>query len=298
MAEAPHSAGQFVASRDLWWHADYLDLLAARIQLDKCRSVLELGAGVGHWTEHVIARVASDAAYTATDREPEWVAALTKRFASRPRFSAVKADAANLERLGGSFDLVTCQTLLLHVPDVAKVLAAVRRCMAPNGLLLLVEPNNFMNRLPTATSADSLSPAEFGALSALWWAYERGRVRLGLGRETIAEHLPRLIAETGFIGLEVYANDRMLPEFPPYDTADQLAMAAAPPGGHEGAAAGESEQDLTRRLALAGGLDEATFDAAWALELKLRAERDADIVARRFAFSGASHCYIFTARKG
>lgn len=297
MAETPHSAGQFVASRDLWWHADYLDLLAGRVQLAKCRSVLELGAGVGHWTAHVLARAAPDATYTATDREPEWVAALAKRFASHPRFSAVAADAAEMERLGGPFDLVTCQTLLLHVPDVARVLGAVHERMAPNGLLLLAEPNNFLNRLPIGTVADTLSPAEYGRLAALWWAYEQGRARLGLGRETIAEHLPRLIVEAGFTRLEVFANDRLPAEFPPYDTPDQLAMSAAPPGGHEGSMAGESERDLTRRLALAGGLAESELDEAWALEMELRRRR-ADATARhRYSCSGGGYFYVFAARK-
>ena len=297
MAEAPHSAEQFVASRDLWWHEDYLDLLARRLRLADCRRVLELGAGVGHWTAHVLARVASDAVYLATDREPDWVAALAKKFADRPGFSATLADAANLAHLGGPFDLVTCQTLMLHLDDPGGVLAACFRLMAPDGLLLLAEPNNFLNRLPVATVAETLTPQEYGRLAALWWAYERGRARLGLGRETIAEHLPRLITAAGFRQLQVFANDRLAPEFAPYDSGDQALLAAAPPGDHTAVEATESEADFTRRLALAGGLSTAEFEAAFALYTDFGQRRAAAVAAGTYAFSGGGYFYVFAARK-
>lgn len=297
MAEAPHSAEQFVASRDLWWHEDYLDLLARRLRLADCRRVLELGAGVGHWTTHILNRVAPDAAYVATDREPAWVNALGQKFAGRPGFSTTQADAADLARVGGPFDLITCQTLMLHLDNPGGVLAACLRLMAPGGLLLLAEPNNFLNRLPIGTVADTLTPQEYGRLAALWWAYERGRARLSLGRETIAEHLPRLITAAGFQQLQVFANDRLVPEFPPYDSGDQALLAAAPPGDHTAVEATESEADFTRRLALAGGLSTPEFEAASALNSDYGRRRAAAVAAGTYSFSGGGYFYVFAARK-
>jgi hypothetical protein len=47
--------------------------------------------------------------------------------------------------------------------------------LKPGGPLLLVEPNNFFNRLPTSSAIATLSPVEYGQLAAFWWAFERGR---------------------------------------------------------------------------------------------------------------------------
>ena len=32
MSHEPHSASQFTPSRDHWWHADFLDLMAKRLR--------------------------------------------------------------------------------------------------------------------------------------------------------------------------------------------------------------------------------------------------------------------------
>ena len=80
------------------------------------------------------------------------------------RFAAVQADVADLSGIAGPFDLVTCQTLLLHVADVPGVLAQMRRLLAPGGTLLLAEPNNFLNRIGMTSVTAGLTPAEFGAM--------------------------------------------------------------------------------------------------------------------------------------
>ena len=141
MSEKPHSSEYFTGSRNLWWHDDYLDLLARRLNMDHCRSVLDLGARVGHWTALVAARCAADASLTAVDREKPWVDELHRRFAGRSNFVALQADVSDLSGLGGAFDLVTCRTLLLHVPNVPAVLNQAMRLLVPGGLLLLAEPD-------------------------------------------------------------------------------------------------------------------------------------------------------------
>jgi ubiquinone/menaquinone biosynthesis C-methylase UbiE len=41
----------------------------------------------------------------------------------------------------GAFDLVTCQTLLIHVPDVMAVIGEMRRVTKPGGVIVVAEPN-------------------------------------------------------------------------------------------------------------------------------------------------------------
>lgn len=291
--DGPHSADQFTPTRDHWWHGDYLALVARRLGLERCRNVLELGAGVGHWTQRLLDMCSPQARITAIDREPQWVERLRARFAAEPRVTPMQADVTALPSLAGGSDLISCQTLLLHIADVPAVLAAMLRLLAPGGRILLAEPNNHLNRLPGTSAAAGLTPDEYGRLARLWWAFEIGRRKLGLGEERIAEMLPGMIAAAGFEGLEVFVNDRAFPAFAPYAGPEGAAFPA-----EEDAAAAAREEAETRRLAAAGGLGEGDIDAALATDRRLSR---AVIAARRAgtlsAAGNAGSLFLFAARK-
>jgi SAM-dependent methyltransferase len=298
MTHEPHSAAQFTPSRDHWWNDDFLYLMAQRLALGACRNVLELGAGKGHWTALVLKHCAPAARLTAVDRESRWITALQRRFADNGNVAPVKGDATHLKslKLPGQYDLITCQTLLMHLPDVPPVLHECYELLAPGGLLLVSEPNNFANRLDLTTSKATLSPAEMGQLTALWWAYQRGREALGLGQEWIGVRLPQLIYAAGFPSVSVYTNDRPAVLTPPYRAHDQRAAItdwlAAPTKADDVAA-----YEDTRRFALAGGLDDADFEPAWAVACKLDARERADLAARKLAACSGGNLHLFAARK-
>jgi ubiquinone/menaquinone biosynthesis C-methylase UbiE len=298
MTSQPHSAAQFTPSRDHWWNEDFLYLMAQRLSLGACRDVLELGAGKGHWTALVLKHCAPAARITAIDREPRWITSLQKRFAGNRGVTALQADATNLKalKLPGKYDLITCQTLLMHLPDVPPVLHECYELLAPGGLLLVCEPNNFANRLDLSTSKAELSPAEMGQLTALWWAYEKGREALGLGQEWIAVRLPQMIYAAGFPSVAVYTSDRPSVLTPPYRADDQRAaitdwLAVAPTGDDVAA------YEDTRRYVLAGGLSEEDFDRAWAVACELDARERADLAARKLASCSGGNLHLFAARK-
>ncbi len=173
------------------------------------------------------------------------------------------------------------------------VLGKMTTLLAPGGRILLAEPNNHLNRLPGASVAAGLTPREYGQLAEMWWAFEIGRQKLGLGSERIAERLPGMIAAAGFERLEVLVNDRAFPAFAPYDPPEGDAFPL-----EEDALAVATDEALSRRLALAGGLDGDAFDAAWAIE---RRHAGAMIAARRAgtlsAAGNAGSLFLFSAKK-
>jgi len=294
MSDRPHSAEHFTASRNLWWNEDSLDLLARRHNLGQCRRVLELGAGIGHWTAILLEQCAPDAVVTAVDREQAWVTELERRFGHIARFKALCSDVTDLAAIDDPFDLISCQTLLLHIADVPALLLAIRRLLAPGGLLLAVEPNNLANRLQ-ATPDSGLTPTQFGDLAAMWWAYDIGREKLGLGREWIAEALPRLISAAGFEHLTVVQNDRMWGIYPPYDTPEQIAILGDERDATDEATRQEERQGACR-YALAGGLDKDAFDRGWAAHEDLVRRTWQAISERRYSSCGAGNLAIFGAR--
>lgn len=295
MSKHPHSAEHFTSSRDHWWNADFLDLMARRLDLSACQSVLELGAGKGHWTSHVIDRVAPTASLTLVERERRWITALQKRFAGNPRIKVVQGDVAALNLPHRAFDLVTCQTLLMHLSNVQAVLHQIFDLLAPGGLLLLSEPDNFANRLALDSVRTELTPEQFGQVAALWWAFEKGRESYGLGQEWIAVRLPALINAEGFTDLSVHCNDRPAMLAPPYASKGERAAItdwlATPAHGDDVA----GREDVLR-FVLAGGMDEASFDRAWAVVSDLDAKARAALTARTLSYC-CGNLYLFAARR-
>jgi ubiquinone/menaquinone biosynthesis C-methylase UbiE len=190
----PHSASYFDEQRDFWWNRDFLRLVATRLDLGRARSVLDVGLGLGHWGRTLLAALSPEATVVGVERDPRWVTqaheAATKLGLS-DRCSFLQGVAEALPCPDQSFDLVTCQTLLIHVADPAAVIAEMQRVVAPGGTVLLSEPNNLAGMLVAdSTTADEPVPElveriEFALIC------ERGKTAVGgqqLGRGSAARH--------------------------------------------------------------------------------------------------------------
>ncbi|MBS1984660.1 MAG: methyltransferase domain-containing protein, partial [Bdellovibrionales bacterium] len=142
-----HSAEYFGASRDFWWNHDFLALMAQRLRLDQCTLALDVGCGIGHWGFTLARAVNPRAQWTGVDREPNWVRRAGERARDAglaERFRFVEGTAQALPFHDASFDLVTCQTVLIHLPDPRVALREMQRVLRPGGRLLVVEPNNLV----------------------------------------------------------------------------------------------------------------------------------------------------------
>jgi SAM-dependent methyltransferase len=292
-----HSAEFFGDARDHWWSRDYLELCARRWRLDEARTILDVGSGVGHWSRE-IARIAPAARLEGLDREPRWVEEATARaaaagLASRARYR--QGTAESLPFQDGAFDVVTCQTLLIHVADPAAVLAEMVRVARPGGLVVAAEPTN-----STAPLVDALAlgqPAEIaGALTGFFVACQQGKKALGLGDDSIGEKLPGLFAGAGLRDVDVRQNDRTAVLVPPYASAAERATV------DEELDAADRERPLwdeatTRRWWLAAGGDEARFASLWALAVDQRRRVAEKVRAGTFSRAGGALFYLVWGRR-
>ena len=140
-----HSAEYFGETRDHWWNRDYLELVAKRWKLADVRTMLDVGCGVGHWAQLLASFLPDHVRVSGIDREPSWVDAARDRAERRGlagRFEYRQGEAQKLPFPDGTFDLVTCQTVLIHTPDPAAVIAEMKRVTRPGGLVMVAEPNN------------------------------------------------------------------------------------------------------------------------------------------------------------
>jgi SAM-dependent methyltransferase len=299
VACAAHSAEHFGDTRDHWYNRDFLHLLAHRWRLGSARDVLDVGAGVGHWGRLLGAFLPPEARVTGVDREPLWVEKASARARSLGLGERFHYRVGLVEALpfdDGSFDLVTCQTVLIHTRDPRAALAEMIRVTRPGGLVVAAEPNNAANALLGPAMALGLSPDAIASLLRFQLVCERGKAALGEGDNSEGERVPRLFAELGLERVEVHLNDKANLLLPPYDTAEQRAFA------DEITSFAERDVGLwsraeTRRYFLAGGGDEASFERSWADAIDLVRRQAAAIRDGTYATPGGGVMYLVAGGK-
>jgi SAM-dependent methyltransferase len=157
--------------------------------------VADFGCGVGMVTAllaelvgpegHVVGIDAS-AAQLAQARE------LLNGGAASTRF--VEASATDTGLPHGSFDLVYCRFLLLHLPEPERALREMRALLKPNGILVCEDGD--------LTTSGSEPPSVFGAFADLW-----GRLGPTRGVDyTLGRHLFHMVLAAGFPEPEVAFN--------------------------------------------------------------------------------------------
>jgi SAM-dependent methyltransferase len=271
--QAGHSAEHFGDSRDHWWNVDFLRLMAKRWRFDEVRHALDVGCGVGHWGMLLAQVLPSDARVTGVDRDPSWVETASARAAARglgDRFSYRVGEAQRLPFADDTFDLTTCQTVLIHLADPAAAIDEMVRVTKPGGLVAVAEPNNLSEAMLLDSIAARAGVDDVVELLRFQLTCERGKVALGEGDNSLGDRVPGLFAARGLGGIEVYTNDKAGAVFPPYAGAlqrafnDDLRDSVARERWHW-------DEDETRRLFVAGGGSAGDFSTHWRRALASRA---------------------------
>lgn len=297
--QSGHSAEYFGDLRDHWWNPDFLELMARRLKLDAVQEVLDVGCGVGHWGFALASVLPEGAHLSGVDSEPAWVARATERARARglgDRFSYHVGDAGHLPFADDAFDLSTCQTLLIHVPDPLAVLAEMHRVTKPGGLVVAAEPHNLSDSLLLGSLSNQASADEIIELVRFQLTCERGKVALGEGDNSLGDRVPGLFVEQGFVDVEVYVNDKASAIFPPYSTEEQRAFAE---DARDRMARGlwHWNEEESRRYFLAGGGAERDFPGHFARGLAARRKIVEGLDAGTYHGASGGPFYLVAGRK-
>jgi SAM-dependent methyltransferase len=159
--------------------------------------VLDIGAGRGAVARAALAR---GCAVTAVDASAGMVAHLARDY---PEMVVRQLDAAALDFPDGSFDLVTAGFVVQILDDPAAALRAIRRVLAPAGMVALSLETQSVDRMQWLHDLNTEFFAGPGASSQ------------GPGPMT-AEALDALLTDAGFTGLTRVSVDapRRLPDGP------------------------------------------------------------------------------------
>jgi len=298
-ADGPHSAEYFGPERDFWWDDDFVSLVAKRLGLGRVRSALDVGCGVGHWGRTLLPHLRAGAHVTGVDRERRWVARAAKiarglGIGHRTRYEYGLAEA--LPFADASFDLVTCQTLLIHVAYPSRVIAEMLRVTRVGGRVLLVEPNNLAAALVFGSTDVAMSAAERLQLVRLQLLCERGKAALAEGNDSIGDLVPGLLAAAGAVDIDVCLSDRASPLVPPYRSA---AQQAARNQLLDWAERGYWlwERRAAKNYFMAGGGTAAAFERCWSIAIRSLRRIASDLRRNTYHSAGGGIMYLVSARR-
>lgn len=119
----------------------YARELAQRVPPSAVR-VLELAAGTGRLTRHLLAALPAGGQLVVTDLNPPMLDEAKKRVANDPRITWQAADMQALPFPDGAVNAVVCQFGLMFVPDKALAMREMKRVLSPGGILLLATWND------------------------------------------------------------------------------------------------------------------------------------------------------------
>jgi SAM-dependent methyltransferase len=270
--QSGHSAEHFGDTRDHWWNVDFLQLMAKRWRLSEVHDALDVGCGVGHWGMLLASVMPEHVRFVGVDREGSWVEHAGKRATARGlggRFSYRQAEAQRLPFDDATFDLTTCQTLLIHLPDPGAAIAEMLRVTKPGGLVAVAEPNNVTESLLLDSITNRASIDEVLELVRFQLTCERGKVALGEGDSSLGDRVAGLFVEQGLTDVDVYVNDKATAVFPPYALPAQRAF-VDDARDRASRRLWSFSEDEARRLFLAGGGSAADFAACFARGLASR----------------------------
>jgi SAM-dependent methyltransferase len=232
------------------------------------------------------------------DPEMAWVneARLVDEDGRSAEASVVQGRGEQLPFPDGHFDLVTCQTVLIHLPDVPAVLREMCRVTRPGGTVLVAEPNNLTGQLVRSSVSARSDPAELAAAIGFYATCEAGKAKLGEGDNSVGDLLPGYFAEVGLTVEACYLSDKTSPLWPPYSSPEQAALVEALATADAGQRCPWSCEE-TRRYFLAGGGDPAAFSAAWSVRLREMQAALAAIRSGALSTAGGQMMYLVAGKK-
>jgi ubiquinone/menaquinone biosynthesis C-methylase UbiE len=228
MLDNGHSEEYFGEDRNFWWNQDYFDLLSRRWNLKSYSTLLDVGCGCCHWSKMFCRNLGRPAKIIALDNDPKWAKGdeLIQEYFHNHNVGIefIQGNAYQIPFADDSFDIVTCQTVLIHIKDPLKALLEMKRVLKKGGLLICAEPNNIAGSLvrnsmiAEESIEETLDRVKFNLI------YEKGKKKIGEGDNSVGDFLPGYFVETGLKEIQVYLSDKATPLYPPYSSPGELAL--------------------------------------------------------------------------
>jgi SAM-dependent methyltransferase len=269
--------------------------------LERPRAVLDVGCGAGHWGRTLGAALPGEPLLAGIDIEEEFLGRARELAAARglPNVDYRVGAADAIPFPDGAFDVVTGQTVLIHVPSAEAALSEMLRVLEPDGLLVLAEPNNVAGHLSTLMAEPRPPWDVIHRQLDFYHVCLIGKAALGMGDSSVGERLPELLRRAGLRDVTVALNENTPALIPPYDEEDQAIERDFVRSclREEVWWMGFGPRENARRFFLAGGGDQAAFAERWNEVMDLQRSILRSIDENRYCGGRAAIMYLIAARK-
>ena len=288
--------------RDTWWNDEFLAMMAQQWKLNEIQTILDIGCGVGHWGQRLMRHLDKHTTLYGIDPEAAWVKKAEERaeklgIEHRSEYKVGTAESLPFE--DGSLDMVTCQTLLIHVKDVKMAVKEMIRVLKPGGLFLCAEPNNFGNTAANYVDNPLMAWDELSDLLELEYTCTQGKFKVGEGHQSAGHIIPTALYECGWTDIHVNTNNQCALIAPPYSDLGSKTMIQFMRDTYNSGAAnvlGGTEENC-KRYFLEGGGKESSFPHLWSLARQHLKETIAQIDAGTFVAAGGHIHYLVWGHK-
>ncbi|MCH2143364.1 MAG: class I SAM-dependent methyltransferase [Phycisphaerales bacterium] len=283
--------------RDTWWDDEFLSMMARQWGLNRVETVLDVGCGVGHWGQRLLRHMNRTTTLHGVDPEKAWVEGARKRaqkLGQEERSDFQIGTAENLPWPDNSLDMVTCQTLLIHVADIHRTIQEMTRVLKPGGLFLAAEPNNFGSTAAGFISNPMPPWEKIFDLLELEYRCTQGKAAVGEGHQSGGQLVMDGLRSCGWNDVKVKLNNQSARVTPPYTDLASKTMVEFLRTSHESGAAmvvGSTRENCLRYY-LAGGGEKSRFPMLWDQARKRLTEMISAIDEGTYASAGGHIHYL------
>lgn len=157
---------------------------------------------------------------TATDLDQAHLEHAQRLLTTYPHLRLCTDDITKSQLRPASFDLILCSEVLEHIPDTERVIAGIRRLLAPGGVLLLSTPQRYS--LMELACKVAFMPGVIGIVRRIYGeaVFETGHINLTTERE-----LTEKLSAHGFAIRERFKSGLYVPMLAEFGGARGLRIA-------------------------------------------------------------------------
>ncbi|HEY4652592.1 MAG TPA: methyltransferase domain-containing protein [Pontibacter sp.] len=300
--EKLHSEEHLGPAREYWWNEDYLELLAQRLHIPYCQTLVDIGCGKGMMGFKFSRYMPEGSHVYGVDYEPGYIAEAQQRAHTQFGHNQIEytfkvGNATDIPLPDNIADITLCQTLLIHVKNPQQVIQEMIRVTKPGAWVVALEPNNLVPNL----MFDRYGETDFNVESMLdvleiKLRIEKGKKHLGEGFNSLGDVMPDLFLKAGLTNIKVWISDKALAIIPPYDTQEKILRVEQMLQWIETEAMGYDYQDNLNYY-MAGGGTREKFDAYWETLLYNKIMLKQKLLKEEYVSAGGSLVYIVAAQK-
>lgn len=283
--------------RDKMWLPDTIRKYAKWLNLKQGMKVADIGCGLGFLGSIYWKYFGKNGTYWGVDISANLIKEaeeISKKWAKKGKAIFQVGDAYNLDLKDNSFDMVMCQTLLMHLDKPMKAISEMKRILKPGGTVFCMEPDNLSDNLVRVNSNSTEEiPLEEQLINYKYHYYRlKGKKQLKLGDQTIGRKLQMLLFKAGFVDTDVRTNDRVNFLIPPYseDMKNYIIENSKGKNKKNNTEEKKYRKNIIRRDVLAGGGSEYLIKQYFSIIAK-REKISNKVAFEQMEKENLSYCY-------